>query len=186
MSEAAKWELRYRNKEHGNLLTPDPLLVRHAERFRQSHVVVDLACGTGRHSVFLASLGCFVIALDFSQEALHRCQSLARQNRVRIHPVAADLTETRLPPDSVDGIVCVNYLNRDLADNLQSALRAGGVLLMKTFNVNFLQVNPRFNPAYVLHPGDLSKLFGQMQIIEMSDECAPNSNTESYIVAHSL
>ena len=183
MSDVAKWDSRYLRKEHGNDLTPDPLLVEYKDLFKKTHLVVDLACGTGRNSVYLAKLGCFAVALDCSREALRRCQSLAQQSSLNLLAVAADLNITRFPRESVDAFICFNYLNRELADNLQTALKADGLLVMKTFNQNFLNVNPRFNSDYVLKPGDLATMFDNLQIVALDDDCIPASNTKSFIVA---
>ena len=183
MSDVAKWDRKYLRREHRNELTPDPLLVEYSDLFDATHTVIDLACGTGRNAVYLAKLGCFTVALDCSREALRLCQKFAQESDVQIHAVAADLNETRLPAESTDAIVCFNYLNFELVDNLQAALRPGGVLMMKTFNQNFLNVNPCFNPDYVLKPGDLINLLDKLQIVALDDECVPDSNTKSFIIA---
>ncbi len=183
MSDAARWDRKYLRREHGNELAPDPLLVEYSDLFDSTHTVIDLACGTGRNAVHLAKLGCFTVALDCSQEALRRCQSLAQNTDVQIHSVAADLNESRLAAESADAIVCFNYLNFELADNIQAALKPGGLLMMKTFNQNFLNVNPRFNPNYVLKPGDLMATFDKLRIIELDDDCVPESKTKSFIIA---
>ena len=183
MSDVNKWERRYQRREHGNDLTPDPVLVEYRGLFKRNQSVIDLACGTGRNTIYLAKLGCFTVALDISQEALRRCQSLAEHNRVKLHPIAADLTHYRLPDDSADAIVCFNYLNRELADNIQSALKPDGLLLMRTFNVNFLKRNSRFNPNYVLHPGELTSMFYGMNIVSIDDDCGKDTTTKSFIVA---
>ena len=183
MSDVSKWEQRYQRREHGNDLTPDSVLVEYSGLFKRNQLVVDLACGTGRNAAYLAKLGCFTVALDFSQEALRRCQSLAENYGAKLHPVVADLAYYRLPDDSADAIVCFNYLNRELADNIQSALKPDGLLLMRTFNVNFLKLNPHFNPRYVLHPRELTNMFKEMNIIAVDDGCHEQINTKSYIVA---
>ena len=183
MPDAKKWEHRYQRKEHGNDLIPDSVLVEYSGLFKRNQLIVDLACGTGRNAVYLAKLGCFTVALDFSQEALRRCQSLAENHGVKLHPVAADLAYYRLPDDSADAIVCFNYLNRNLASNIQSALKPNGLLLMRTFNVNFLKRNSRFNPDYVLHPGELTRMFDGMNVVSLDDDCGEVSTTKSFIVA---
>ncbi len=183
MSDAAKWDQKYLRREHGNELTPDPLLVAYSDLFDSTHTVIDLACGTGRNAVYLARLGCFTVALDCSLEALRRCQVLAQESDVQIHAVAADLNESRLAAESTDAIVCFNYLNFELADNMQASLKPGGLLIMKTFNQNFLYVNPRFNPNYVLKPGELTTTFYKLRIIELDDDCVPESKTKSFIIA---
>lgn len=183
MSDVTKWDRRYLRKEHGNDLTPDPLLVEYRDLFKRTHLVVDLASGTGRNAVYLAKLGCHAVALDCSREALRRCQRLAQQSSLNLLAVAADLTMMRFPRESVDAFICFNYLNRELAENIQTALKAGGLLLMKTFNQNFLNINPRFNSDYVLKSGDLATMFNKLQIVALDDDCNPASNTKSFIVA---
>ena len=183
MSDVSKWERRYQRREHGNDPTPDSVLVEYSGLFKRNQLVVDLACGTGRNTIYLAKLGCFTVALDISQEALRRCQSLAEHNSVKLHPIAADLTHYRLPDESTDAIVCFNYLNRKLARNIQSALKPDGLLLMRTFNVNFLKRNSRFNPNYVLNPGELSSMFDGMNIVSVDDDCEQASTTKSFIIA---
>lgn len=183
MSDATKWDQKYLRREHGNELAPDPLLVEYSDLFDDTYTVIDLACGTGRNAVHLAKLGCFTVALDCSREALRRCRTLALKSDVQIHAVAADLNETRLAAESTDAIVCFNYLNFELADNMQAALKPGGLLMMKTFNQNFLNVNPRFNPNYVLKPGDLATTFDKLRIVALDDDCAPESRTKSFIIA---
>ena len=182
-TDSNRWDKKYLNGGHHVDLEPDPLLVEHANLFGKFEVVVDLACGTGRHSMFLAGLGCFVIALDFSRRALRRCNELAVESDLNIHAVAADLSVFRFAPHSLDAIVCFNYLNRELTDNLHAALKPGGVLMIKTFNHNFRAVNPKFNPAYMLAPGELARMHGNLQMILLDDECQPASNTKSAVIA---
>ncbi len=181
MSDATKWDQKYLRREHGNELAPDPLLIEYSDLFDETHTVIDLACGTGRNAVYLAKLGCFTVALDCSREALRRCQAFALKSGVQIHAVAADLNETRLAAESTDAIVCFNYLNFALADNMQMALRPGGLLMMKTFNQNFLNVNPRFNPDYVLKPGNLATIFNKLRVVALDDDYV--SESKSFIIA---
>ena len=178
-----RWDKKYLDRGYHVDLEPDPLLVEHANLFRKFDVVVDLACGTGRHSMFLAGLGCFVIALDYSRQALRRCNELAVESELSIHAVAADLSVFRFAPHSLDAIVCFNYLNREVTGNLHAALKPGGVLLMKTFNHNIRAVKPKFNPAYLLASGELAKMHGNLQMVLLDDDCQPASKTKSAVIA---
>jgi SAM-dependent methyltransferase len=65
-------------------------------------VALDAACGTGRHSVYLASLGHVVIGTDTSPQMLARAL-----NRVPAGEFyEADLHDVPLADDSVDLVVC--------------------------------------------------------------------------------
>lgn len=93
---------------------------------------LDAACGTGRHTAYLAELGHKVTGLDASPEML----ALARR---RLPDVALHLADLRdpipLPADSVDVVVCalaLSYLP-DLAPvfaEFARALRPGGHLIV--------------------------------------------------------
>ena len=74
---------------------------------------LDLAAGEGRNSIWLASLGWQVTAVDFSQVALDRGQRLAADRgpevAARVTWVAADLARYRPAPFAFD-LVVIAYL----------------------------------------------------------------------------
>jgi ubiquinone/menaquinone biosynthesis C-methylase UbiE len=92
---------------------------------------LDAACGTGRHSAHLASLGHTVIGVDTSAAMLERAR--AKVPGGEFHE--ADLHQLPLPDDHVDLVVCGLALMHvpDLAPVLGEfvrALRPGGDLVI--------------------------------------------------------
>jgi SAM-dependent methyltransferase len=73
-------------------------------------VALDAACGTGRHTAYLASLGHRVIGVDTSPEML----ALAREKVREGEFYEADLHDVPLPDDSVDLVVCAIALSHVL------------------------------------------------------------------------
>jgi len=65
-------------------------------------VALDAACGTGRHSAYLASLGHTVIGVDSSAAMLERAREKVAGGEFH----EADLHELPLPDDHVDAVVC--------------------------------------------------------------------------------
>lgn len=181
--DAVRWDEKHLKNKHPDTPQPDPLLVDYIDLFLPGQLVVDLASGSGRHSLLLAAQGCFVVPLDCSLVALRRCRDNAHANDLNVYPVVADLTEFRFQPESLDAIICFNYLNRDLSNNICDALKPGGILVMKTFNVNFLITNPKFNSNYVLAPGELSKMFKDLEIVFLNDDCRTPDRPKSAVVA---
>lgn len=106
--------------------------------------VLDLGCGNGRNSVFLAQQGAEVHALDFSTAALDRLVELASGLGLSdsVHTYCASLTQ-RLPfPDAtfrlvVDSYVFCHFLDSSLKDHYLSELRRvtrpGGLVFMSLF-----------------------------------------------------
>src|ERR1700731_2082802 len=107
---------------------------------------LDIACGTGRHSLLLAARGQHVSAVDFSSAALDVLEARAQDMRARVqrskslHEIErplhggvdltqADLERTELPERCYALILCIQYLQRSHFSQIARALRPDGVLL---------------------------------------------------------
>jgi ubiquinone/menaquinone biosynthesis C-methylase UbiE len=94
-------------------------------------VALDAACGTGRHSAHLASLGHTVIGVDSSPAMLERASAKVPDGQFH----EADLHDLPLPDDHADLVVCalalvhVPDLEPVLAE-LVRVLRPGGNLVL--------------------------------------------------------
>jgi ubiquinone/menaquinone biosynthesis C-methylase UbiE len=84
-------------------------------------VALDAACGTGRHTAYLASLGHKVIGVDTSPEMLARARERVPEGEF----YEADLHDVPLTDDSVDVVVCALVLSHlpDLAPPLTEFVR---------------------------------------------------------------
>lgn len=144
---------------------------------------LDIACGTGRHALFLAARGQHVTAVDFSRVALDKLEARARSKHIPVRRsrsipaagrhlhgglnlVQANLEETQLPDRRFDLIICIQYLQRSLFSQIVRALRPDGVLLMETFTRAQLEFpgGPR-NPAYLLETGELREAFPELCVL---------------------
>ncbi|MBV6321143.1 class I SAM-dependent methyltransferase [Duganella violaceipulchra] len=115
--------------------------------------VLDLACGSGRHSRHLAALGHAVVAVDRDAEAL------AAAAGPEIITSAIDLEEAGavwpFGPDRFAGIVVTNYLHRPLMADMLTSLAPNGVLIYETFADGNAQFGKPSNPAFLLQAGEL-------------------------------
>jgi SAM-dependent methyltransferase len=84
-------------------------------------VALDAACGTGRHSAYLASRGHRVIGVDTSPEMLARAREKVPEGEFH----EADLHDVPLADDSVDLVVCAIALSHvaDLGQALAELVR---------------------------------------------------------------
>lgn len=57
------------------------LLVKHLE-LKKGAKIIDLACGKGRHSIYLQHLGFDVLGLDLSEESIHHNKLLAEKSGI--------------------------------------------------------------------------------------------------------
>ena len=144
---------------------------------------LDIACGTGRHALFLAGRGQHVTAVDFSSVALDILEVRARGMRAPVRRskslleaerhlrgglelVQADLERIELPQRRYSLILCIQYLQRSLFPQITGALRPNGVLLIETFTRAQLEFEggPR-NPAYLLETGELREAFPELSVL---------------------
>jgi SAM-dependent methyltransferase len=94
---------------------------------------LDIACGTGGQSIWLAQCGMDVVALDVSPLAIALTEAAARAHGVvdRIDGRVHDL-DAGLPPDVADIalVVCQRFRGRDLYPQIVGALGAGGFAIV--------------------------------------------------------
>ena len=116
--------------------------------------VLDLACGSGRHSVLLASLGHDVLAVDQDVGAIEALEN------PRIQAQQADLEGVLWPLEGrhFSGVVVTNYLYRPFLDLLPQLLCEGGILIYETFADGNAEFGKPSNPNFLLKPGELLAL----------------------------
>jgi len=96
---------------------------------------LDLACGEGQNSCWLADLGWEVTGIDFSEVAIARARERAARERLEAEFVCADLLEYEPKPSAFD-LVLVFYLQvpalkrRRILEQAVSALKADGTFLL--------------------------------------------------------
>lgn len=120
-------------------------------------VALDAACGTGRHSAYLASLGHRVIGVDSSAAMLERAREKVPGGEFH----EADLQDLPFPDDHVDVVVCalalmhVPDLEPVLAE-LVRVLRPGGSLVISDWRtlvggtgIPVVKARPDGSPGYM-------------------------------------
>ncbi|HEY6908424.1 MAG TPA: methyltransferase domain-containing protein [Myxococcales bacterium] len=125
-------------------------------------VALDLACGAGRHALFLAERGWRVLALDASRAGISRLEEEADRRGVA-HLVRTGIADLESPTFEVEGefdLVCDFYfLHRPLFAQARRALRPGGLF------VAALHVRREDTGRFLLEPGELRSLFGDWEIL---------------------
>lgn len=134
------------------MIPPSPWVEAHASRLPAGQQVLDLACGSGRHSRLLAAAGWPVLAVDRDAGALAGLQGIPG-----IATACLDLEGEAWPlaGRQFAGIVVTNYLWRPRLPDLLAMLAPGGVLIYETFMDGNAAYGKPSNPDFLLRPGEL-------------------------------
>jgi SAM-dependent methyltransferase len=136
-------------------MTPAAWIVRFAGLLKPQSWVLDLACGNGRHSHYLAALGHRVHAVDRDPVAI-----AALQGHANIFAEQQDLETERwpLPSNHYDAIVVTHYLHRPHFANLLAGLKPNGVLLYETFAHGNAVYGKPSRPDFLLEANELLQM----------------------------
>jgi len=169
MGDAASiWDEKYRDGEGS--LQPADLLLQNRHLLPEGGQALDVAMGTGRNALHLASLGFQVTGIDVSSVAVGRCRAKAEQRNLAIETIVADLENFRLPSCAYDLLINFYYLDRALARQMVATLRPDGVLVFETFTVD--QERFGWGPDrhdYLLQPGELKRLFADLETLHYDE-----------------
>ncbi len=152
-----KWNSKYRDM--ADLLAPRPpsAMVERFHKEAPGKRALDLACGAGRHTLFLARKGFHVDAVDISEVAL---DALREQTvGLDVDVMQADLDRFTPAPESYDLIVKTNYLDRDLIERAKAALKPGAVFIVETYVADEANEKRDANPDFLLRKGELPEIF---------------------------
>lgn len=121
--------------------------------------VLDLACGRGSNTLFLAQKGLHVHAWDISENAISLLQSSLQNEKVsgRVSTEVRDVIAKPPPESHFDMVLVVRFLHRPLCKRIEQALKPGGVLFYQTFTAGLS------NPDYLLQKGELASLFPSLE-----------------------
>ena len=171
-----RWNERYLDNPMPQ--TVSPLIEKYIEHANVGQAI-DIACGTGRNTHYLADLGFLVDAIDISDYALDRVK-----NSSTINKIDTDLDKYNLTPNKYDLIVNVNYLNRRLVSQMKDALKSGGVVMFETFIVAHGDFKmPTTNLDYLLRKNELLHSFIGLDVIYYEEKIDTNLRGERIKVA---
>jgi tellurite methyltransferase len=186
MSAKPCWDERYRSGEHlGD--TPAPLVAQAIEKLPPGRAL-DLACGAGRHALFLAERGWSVTAVDASRVAIETVRERARQRRLELDARVTDLEkhEFEIQPEGFDLICDCYYLQRDLFPAIRAGVRPGGFVIAIIHTLDASPDVKPMNPEFLLRNGELRGFFAGWDILhdfEGKPSDAPHQRAVAEIVA---
>ena len=157
-----KWNRRYESEEF--FLGPHPSrflaeYIAGVEAMLPGRRALDIACGEGRNSIYLAGRGYEVTGVDIADRGLDKAARRALEEGAGIVFIRQDLEVTPLT-GQWDLVLNVNFLLRNLISQEIDVLSPGGVIMFET-----LLDSPRLpeghNPEFFLQPGELASIFSR-------------------------
>ncbi len=168
--DAEEWDNRYRSGERppGEPVT---VLRENAHLLPPKGRALEIACGLGANSLFLAERGLTVTAWDFSGVAIRSLQESARRRGFSVTAQVRDVVASPPPPECAEVIVVSRFLDRSLIPHLLAALVPGGLLFYQTFVREAVSIErgPK-DPAYRLGPNELLRLFSSLHLLFYREE----------------
>ncbi|MDC1174736.1 class I SAM-dependent methyltransferase [Bacteriovoracaceae bacterium] len=182
--EKVYWDKKYSNTQYLFGKRPAEFLAKNFQYIPEGARVLDLGMGEGRNAVFLARKGYKVTGVDISSVAVKKSKMLAREFGVRIDTLIADLEKHDFKKGQFDAVICFYYVDKKLHDRMLGWLKPGGVLIYEahTYNQRNVSGNEQYNTKYLLQPGELLKLFPEMDILKYEEPLHRKEYTTSIIL----
>lgn len=163
-----RWDERYAATGPPPLrsVAPPSIFAGHADLFPIAGRALDLACGQGTGSVWLASRGLQVVGLDVSPVAISHARELGRRaavsNRCRFDVV--DLDDGLPAGAPVDVIVCCKFRDPRLDRAIIDRLSPGGLLAIAALSE--VGASPG---AFRVVAGELPAAFAGLDLIDADE-----------------
>ena len=123
---------------------------------------LDLACGKGRHSIFLSNLGYNVLSVDVDEHKLNCFNGKLIKKKVLD---VEDINNWPLGKKKFNVIIVTNFLNRKIFPSIIKSIKKGGYLIYETFSEGHQKIGRPTNPKYILKPRELLRLSNKMQLV---------------------
>lgn len=165
-SDRARWNQRYREGAYIARSHPTRLLEDWLARLPHAHAL-DIACGNGRNSRFIAQSAGQVLGVDISDVAILQARELS-SGLENVHFLVADLDHGLPLNHAFDLIVLVRFVNLELIQQLQEFLVPGGAVLVEEHlqwdDPDIELAGPK-NPNYRVASGALAKALSSLEAL---------------------
>ena len=135
-------------------------------------MALDLACGTGRHSIYLSNYDYHVLAVDINQESLNCFNNKLITKKIKD---IENLKNWPLEKKKFDIIVVTNFLNRTIFPSIIKSINKNGYLVYETFSEGQQNIGKPSNPNYILQRRELMSLCAKLKLITYEEIYTENS-----------
>jgi tellurite methyltransferase len=166
MNDQMRWNNKYNERlQDLKMPQPNPRLQKMIH-YLTGGKALDLACGLGANTMFLAHLNYFVESIDISDVAINYLQEQAVKNNLHINARVADLSNKMIGEDGTfDLIVITYYLDRALFPAVKELIKDQGYFFMETFYQSPKTIGQSVSNKYKLQPKELLREFADWKVI---------------------
>lgn len=143
------------------------VLTENASLLPDSGRALDVACGSGANSLFLARRGINVESWDISAVVIEALA--ARAGDLPLTARVVDISPASLEGFTFDVIVNCHYLDRSLLGPMIASLSPGGLIFFQTFLKNRALATGPSNPDFLLDDGELHSMMQGLDILAARD-----------------
>ena len=136
--KSRNWDALWNEAEkRGQWTKPDPDVISIIPELKKENarIVLDLGCGVGRHTVFLASEGFQTYAVDSSPIAVKYCRAWLNQQNLHTDVTCADIQALSFLDEFCDAVISWNVIYhttregiRDILSEISRILRPRGLI----------------------------------------------------------
>ncbi len=164
-----KWEKNY-NSCSDEYPTAAEVLFQNQHLLPEQGTALDLACGRGANAICLAENGLKTSAWDISASALEQLSLQAKEKKLNINLEVRDVSAQPPEADTFDVIVVSRFLDRNLFNHIENAIKSGGLIFYQTFVKDKIDESGPKNPDYLLDSNELLNFFKDWKIICYQEE----------------
>ena len=169
------------------LTKPTNFIAKWAAKVEKNLNILDLACGGGRHGRLYLEAGHQVTFLDRNITGLDDLKSQASATVIG-HDLEGGV-DFPFPKASFDLVIVVNYLWREINDDILDAIKPEGLLLYETFATGNEKFGKPSNPNFLLKSGELLDLTrGKFEVLDYSHgyQDTPSPAIKQHIAARRI
>lgn len=170
------WDERYASGKY-SAVEPHRLLIELAGKLPPGKAL-DVACGAGRHAIFLAENGWNVTAVDNSRPGIEIAKENALAKEVKVDFRVADLEagEFVIELEAYDLICDFNYLQRDLFAAMKAGVKGGGIVVATIH----LDGDGEKSGEFRLREGELQEYFRDFEILHYHETPATHTDADAH------
>lgn len=151
-------------------LSPNKEVIK-IPNYKRSGTVLDLGCGEGKNSLYLAKKRFDVTGIDISPNGIEKFLRLANQMKLKVNGFVEDIIDFEFK-QKYDCIICMSTLNffekneiEIIIEKMKKNTNLAGLNVINLFTTD----NPNKNFNYLFQKNELKEFYGDWGILQYEE-----------------